>query len=432
MRKARIEALAADARGRMFAVPALEAAGMKAGSFFKLAPSDLIRLPETSELFSLPGRSAVGFDAASGSFARAEGASALAAFPPPGYTLTHSCAYVERGRPAMLPLFAYGACALYKGKIYVTALGIDRSRCHDSRFMDMRSVRRNSRALIRRFRSNRLVRHLARCALCYGCPNAKNFFLSRYEAPLPVSPSCNARCAGCISYRPDGDCPVTQPRIRFVPRPEEIAEVALYHIANVPRAIVSFGQGCEGEPLLASGVIERAIRLIRKNTAKGLINMNTNASLPRRLAALFDAGLGSVRVSLNSARKRYYDAYYRPRGYGFDDVKRSIRLAGERGAFVSLNYLTMPGFTDSRPEHDALGRLLSSYRIDMIQWRNLNYDPLRYFDRLRHTRCGKRYGKRYGKRVSVIGMKEEIDLLRKRFPRVKMGYFNEGAYSRRV
>ena len=55
-------------------------------------------------------------------------------------------------------------------------------------------------------------------------------------------------------------------RLSFVPTPQEIAEVAGPHLARAERGIASFGQGCEGEPLLQARVIEVAIRLIRART----------------------------------------------------------------------------------------------------------------------------------------------------------------------
>jgi len=238
--------------------------------------------------------------------------------------------------------------------------------------------------------------------------------LSRYEAPLPTSPACNAQCAGCISYQPDKKCPVTQPRIKFIPRPDEIAQIALYHIDNVRRPIVSFGQGCEGEPLLSAGVIEEAIKSIRRCSSKGVINMNTNASSPGAVARLFDSGLDSIRVSLNSAREKYYVKYYKPKGYSFNDVLRSIREAKNRNGFVSLNYLTMPGFTDSKDEIVAFKKLIEETRVDMIQWRNLNYDPLRYFEELNVS----------VRREDMFGVKETINMLRREFPKLRMGYFN--------
>ena len=91
--------------------------------------------------------------------------------------------------------------------------------------------------------------------------------------------------------------------------------------------MVSFGQGCEGEPLLRWKEIARAIRLIRAATPRGSIHANTNGSLPEALGALCDAGLDSVRVSLNSAAPDLYAAYYRPRGYGLHEVIRSVEAA---------------------------------------------------------------------------------------------------------
>ena len=152
--------------------------------------------------------------------------------------------------------------------------------------------------------------------------------------------------------------------------------------------------------------------------------MNTNASLPDAVARLFDSGLDSIRVSLNSAREKYYTRYYKPKDYSFSDVLKSVKEAKKRGGFVSLNYLTMPGFTDSLDEIGALKKLIENTRIDMIQWRNLNYDPLRYFEELKIS----------VKVKEMFGVKETIDMLRIEFPKLKMGYFNryEGIDSRRV
>jgi len=425
--------LVADHKGKIFEMPRLEAVGMKAGVFFLLKARDLIRLPIGSEIFHLPGRMTVAYDPSTKSFVRDEDHLAVAAFLPPGYTVTYNSAYSEAGRPKALPLFAYAACTVHDGDIYAAAVRVDRSLCHDPCFMNMKIVRRGAARLQKIFPKNRLVKHLERCALCYGCPNARNFFLGRFEAPLPTSPACNAQCAGCISYQPKKRCPVTQPRIKFIPTPGEIAQIALYHIGNVKEPIVSFGQGCEGEPLLSAGVIEKAVRLIRRCSSKGAINMNTNASRTDAIARLFDSGLDSIRVSLNSAREEYYTKYYKPKDYSFSDILKSIKEAKKRNGFVSLNYLTMPGFTDSLDEICAFKKLVEKSRIDMIQWRNLNYDPLRYFEELKIS----------VKAEDMFGVKEMIGSLKKEFPKLKMGYFNkysevmtdskdEGPYSRRV
>ncbi|HEY0799073.1 MAG TPA: radical SAM protein, partial [Candidatus Baltobacteraceae bacterium] len=77
------------------------------------------------------------------------------------------------------------------------------------------------------------------------------------------------------------------------------------HVAD---GIVSFGQGCEGEPLLRSTTIARAIEQIRARIATGTININTNGSMPTNLQQLIDAGLDAVRISLNSFRPAVYAA----------------------------------------------------------------------------------------------------------------------------
>ena len=228
------------------------------------------------------------------------------------------------------------------------------------------------------------MEHLSNCALCYGCPAALNLFQGREEAPLPTSPACNAACAGCISKQPCGRPPSPQERIRFVPSPEEIAEVALRHIGAAREPVVSFGQGCEGEPLLASDAIREAIRLIRRKTSCGTINLNTNASLPGKVAELADAGLDSMRISMNSPRKQTYEAYFRP-SYPFEALAQSAREMKGRGRFVSVNLFVFPGLTDAPKEAETLKRFIEANDIDMIQWRNLNMDPDTYLQTIGQT-----------------------------------------------
>ena len=190
--------------------------------------------------------------------------------------------------------------------------------------------------------------------------------------------------------------------------------MALTHIRNVKQSVVSFGQGCEGEPLLAANVIEPAIRMIRSQTHNGTINVNTNGSSPEILGRLFDAGLDSVRISMNSVRKNCYTAYFRPSGYTFEDVIESIDQAISRNKFIAINYLNCPGFTDSSEEVEALKKFLKQYPVNMIQWRNLNFDPIRYYSVMNSiTEHG-----------VPIGMNTLILDIKRSYPLLKHGYFN--------
>jgi molybdenum cofactor biosynthesis enzyme MoaA len=189
--------------------------------------------------------------------------------------------------------------------------------------------------------------------------------------------------------------------------------VAVPHLQKAPRAVVSFGQGCEGEPLLEAKTLETSIRMMRKATSRGTINLNTNGSLPDAVDKLCRAGLQSIRVSMNSAHPEYYEKYFRPRGYGFDHARRSILAVKANGGFASINYFVLPGFTDQNSEWNALRTLISETRLDLIQLRNLNIDPEWYLEKLRPDLSEKK-----------IGIQRLISRIRDEFPDVRLGYFN--------
>ena len=420
--RAPLTALVADPEGRIIELPGYQALGMAGTTFTPLTAAGTIALPHGGELMMLPDRAPVLFCLETGRvqivaenpYAPGQSVFAVAAFNSPGYVNTHVSGFAENPGARMLPLFSYGAVGWHAGAFRTALIRIDREPRQDLRRMPRERIVAGIARLRRHMPQNRLRAHLERCALEYGCPAGKNFFLGRYEAPLPTSRACNARCLGCISLQTHPDIRSSQNRIDFSPSPEEIAEVALHHIRRVPRAVVSFGQGCEGDPLLAAEVIAPAIELIRRQTDRGTINLNTNASRPAVLAALFDAGLDSMRVSLNSVRPLCYNAYFRPRDYRFEDVTASIDLAAARDRFVAINYLNCPGVTDAPEEAEALWAFLRRHRIDMIQWRNLNYDPLRY---LQAMAAAAPLG-------PPLGMGRLIAQLRRDFPHLMHGYFN--------
>lgn len=338
----------------------------------------------------------------------------VAVFNSPGYVNLHFSAYDDEGIKDYLPLFSYGAVGFGKNNFRSAAILVDKEPRQDLRQMPHKSIVKGVGNMQKKYPDNRLIRHLETCALQYGCPAGKNFFLKRYEAPLPTSMVCNANCLGCISLQTQNNLCACQERISFTPNPEEIAQVSLEHIFHVKKAVVSFGQGCEGEPLTAFKVLLPAIRLIREKTDKGTINLNTNASLPEYVDKLCRAGLDSMRVSLNSVRENCYHAYFRPRYYQFSDVLKSIQAAKLQGKFVSINYLNCPGFTDSQKEFAALKEFIATNQIDMIQWRNLNFDLKKYCALMSKIED-------YGR---PLGMETIIKELGIHFPNLIHGYFN--------
>lgn len=406
----------ADAAGNIYDHPDLLMLCRRAGELTLPRPDELMPLPEGSEFFLLPGRSALGFDPESGQVEELGEADelAVAVFASPAHTLSATAAYQSRPGAPTLPLFAYGAVGFYEGRFYVCARRVDQDRRQEFGHIPRERIETGARRLLAELPGNRLVRHLTSCALTYGCPAAKNLALGRFEAPLPTSRTCNARCVGCISHQPeDSPFPSTQNRITFKPTEREIGDVMRRHQLKEKKPIYSFGQGCEGEPLTEAGLIASAVAKFRKGGGRGTVNVNTNASLPGTMADLAQAGVDSIRVSLNSARKGPYEAYYRPNGYAFEDVKQTIHRAKEAGLFVSLNLLYFPGLTDGEAEWEALSALVEETRLDFIQMRNLNLDP----ELVMRLMAGFDFG-------PCMGLANFLKRLKKISPWLGFGYFN--------
>jgi pyruvate-formate lyase-activating enzyme len=403
----------ADSKGNILDFPGLAMVGRSGDYFLPVSEQDTITLPKGSQLYVLPGRQPVGLDRQTGEIVILtenpyDGSCpiyAVAAFLPAAHTQTYIAAWERSQGASELPLFAYTALGWHDGFV-TTAIRTDPSRRQDPDMFDQERVREGVTQWKSEFPHNRLVEHLSNCALCYGCPAALNLFQGREEAPLPTSPSCNASCVGCISKQGSDRPPSPQDRIRFVPSPEEVAEVALKHIGTVLEPVVSFGQGCEGEPLMAGDTIRDAIILIRKKTSKGTINLNTNASLPHKVAELADAGLDSMRISMNSPRENTYNAYFRQK-YPFEALASSALEMKKRHRFVSVNLFVFPGLTDAPKEVDALRRFIGTACVDMIQWRNLNIDPDVYLEKI---------GQKLPAGIGVRRLIESIPL--------RKGYFN--------
>lgn len=413
--------LFADGDGNIREFTELDMVGMSNGNFIRPALEDLIPLPEGSDIFTLPGRLPVGWDGNSGEpvllaenpYTEGEPVQAVAAFMAPAHTAIFSSSYQTTPGAPTLPLFAYTAVGWHKGRFWVSGFRSDPDKRQDADQYQQADVARRTKKKLRLYKDNRLIQHLGKCCLTYGCPAARNFFLGRWEAPLPTSPDCNARCLGCISLQPSGCCPSTQDRITFVPSAGEISQIATSHLETAENPIVSFGQGCEGEPLLQTGVIDQAISRIRSKTSRGTINLNSNASLPAGVKRLVGAGLDSLRVSLNSTQEDYYNRYYRPKNYSFSDVTHSIDIMKDNGRFVSLNYFILPGFTDSVQEFEALCTLIRNHHPDFIQLRNLNMDPEWYLKSLALPQ-----------QTKAFGIRQWFDRLKNEFPTLRFGYFN--------
>jgi pyruvate-formate lyase-activating enzyme len=412
----------ADEHGRIYDHPHLLMLGRSGNREVLPQPQDWIPLPDMSRVFFIPKCPPRGLDPQTGQVVtfetyRIEGRKtrcfAVAAFLEPGYARTLLPAADTSRKDYVLPLWAYTAVGFLDGGYVVCAFQVERNSQWDPRNFDDREMMPRLDARMRREGGNPLLRHLAHCATHNHCFAAKNLFLGRWEAPLPVSRRCNARCLGCLSHQPKGSCPAAHKRIDFRPSANHISEIAVPHLEEADRPIVSFGQGCEGEPLTEAPLIASAIGEIRRRTTRGTINLNSNGSLPDALKPVVEAGLDSVRISLNSARSRIFDAYARPKGFGLEDVERSLSLCREAGLFTMINYLVFPGITDQEQEWTDLRNLIRRTGVSFVHLKNLCIDPDVY---LGAVPAGDSPG---------VGIAEIARRIREECPEVGIGYFNQ-------
>lgn len=404
-----IYALYADENGEIFDAPGMGAVGRFGDEIRPLTPEDLIPLPDSADLMYLPDRQALGVDE-EGNILPLTG-QAVSAILPAGYTRTLLPGFQLMEEASQLPLYGYTAVAVYQDQLYAAAIYTDENHKWDPENYNTPDLKKLVKRVKKDLPNNPLVEHLANCSLEWHCCTAENLFYRRWECGIPTSPVCNANCFGCISLQPAECCPSPQERIKFRPTPEQIAQIGLYHLQTAPEGIISFGQGCEGEPSLAAVNISQGIRLIRQQTDKGQININTNAGYTEGIRQIVDAGLDTMRVSIISALPESYAAYYRS-SYQLENVKESIRYALDKGIYVSLNMLYFPGFNDRAEELAGWLEFFRELPVQMIQVRNLNIDPDAFLEIMPEPQG------------EILGTKTFLTKLHQEFPDMVIGSFS--------
>lgn len=399
--------LIANSKGEVRELPGFSALAQNGSCLKEPEPHEVIPLPEGAHLYLLPDR--IPLARKKGGIVPTTGIP-VAAILPQGYTRTLIPAYEPRKKNSWLPYFGYTACFFQSETIYVAALNTQADPKWDPQSFKQPLLNKKIKQKLAGSPHNRVLRQLAKCAQDYRCYTAANVFLERWEGALPVSPSCNSVCRGCISKAEDPGPPSPQDRFEFVPSLEECTEVIRSHFEKAPEPIISFGQGCEGEPSLQTPLIEKLLHL-KAGYPQGQFHINTNGSKPKLMEKLFKAGMDSIRVSLNSVQPQWYDRYYRPKNYQFKDVIETLRIAKAYGVYASLNLLCFPGVTDHPRETDLFLQFLEKLKPDLIQLRNLNIDPWLYL-----KEC-------IQEEVSGIGMSQWIGDVQNAFPKIKIGNF---------
>lgn len=456
--------LADPETGRVYEHPTLELALDTGLDVVRPGKKDLMEVPEGWDLMAMPGTLPIGYDPTTGGFVpvreltvddddgkRTFKPCAVGVHPPPGFVRTHHPAaeyldtthideklkrsgagrltiYEEKNdvieppkqtggdgdsRPG-LPLWAYTAVGFGKrGPVAALFQGDETSRWSPDLFYQP-----DLKALVdKRLAAdpdNRVLKQIAGCATDYLCCCAQNVFYGRWEGAVPIAPACTAACLGCLSKDPEWGTPVPQKRLKFSPTPEEISRVMATHLESADEPMMSFGQGCEGEPTMNGPVLVESVRLTRERTKRGVININTNGSRPEVVRQAAKAGASALRVSLNTFDPEMYTAYYRPADYTFETVMETFRVGRDEGMFISINLLIWPGWTDRMAEVDAISALVEDGCLHMVQLRNLCVDAGHFRTVLPPRE----------KRGMLIGMRPFALELHRRHPKLRFGTFN--------
>ncbi|MGH3287267.1 MAG: radical SAM protein, partial [Streptosporangiaceae bacterium] len=371
-----------------------------------------MRAPQGTTLMHLPGSRGLGLDPR-GRLGDLPGM-AVAAVLPVGFLRLLLPAYrpEPQGDQRTLPLYGYTAVAESDGQLLVAALTSDKYSPWTGHRPSPAQIQRSVTRLQRRLPRSRVVAQLSICAVKHNCLTAQNTFLGRFEGALPTSAACNADCLGCISLQTDSGAPAPQPRLPRAPTGAELLEVAGLHLQAARRrgepGMVSFGQGCEGEPLLRERALRPVVAELRRSFPEATLHINTNGSRPAALGRLFESGLNSCRISVFSFRQELFAAYYRPRGSSIEEVKECARVARRAGAQLALNLLTFPGVSDTPSEIDLTATQVEDLRVDQVQLRNLNVDPRWLLQRIPDQEPG-------------VGLEHLRSRLRQQLPALRLG-----------
>lgn len=397
----------ANKRGQIFDHTELYMAARSAGFNFVPYEIELVELPKEANLYLMQNTVPVAYNQDTTNMEDFPGGAAVAAILPQPYLRlflpAYTCAEGEQ-----LPPMAYTAIGWLEEKFVTPALQMDKLRPVNVNSTETALAK--AAEAKEKFPKNKLIPFLEECISQNACSMAADIFTGGYECAIPVSmahctepviPSA-ALATGCSGLR----------KLNFTPSSRDIIEVAMFYADQTKKPLITFGSACEGDPVMVAETVAKAIKVIKKNRPDATVSYIGCAGFPDKMKMLYEAGLDSVRLTVNSVNPSTYERFYRPKGFTFDGIYKSIELAHRAGVFVSLGLETLPGLNDRESETQALMDFIEAFKIDLIQMSNLDGDPNAIFQLYNF------------KFEEIHGIKNMLKLLKKRFKSLKFGYYN--------
>ena len=187
--------LYSDGKGNIYEDTSLYAIGRTGWDAIPLEQTDWIELPDGGTLYELPDRRGIGIDVRTGDMRLCEKGWAVAAFVPPAHTSLYMAAYESLPDAQILPLYCYTAAGWHNDKFYVTAVRIELDIRQEAAGYNEEKIQDGVKDMLEAYPHNRLVKHIAEnCALTYHCPAARNYFIGRWECPVPYTIIAGVQC----------------------------------------------------------------------------------------------------------------------------------------------------------------------------------------------------------------------------------------------
>ncbi len=154
---------------------------------------------------------------------------------------------------------------------------------------------------------------------------------------------------------------------------------------------------------------DKSYGIIKSLTNENItFNLNINSFAVDKLNRSLNEFIDSLSFDITSCNPDFL----KKESISFDNMTKCFELAEKNNLFISINLLTLPGFTDSTKEYEKTVEFLNTFKIEYLKLRELKTVPHKFFQENKIESS------------EILGLKNMLKYIKKRCKRVKMGYFS--------
>ncbi|MCX8083571.1 MAG: hypothetical protein N3C60_01435 [Calditerrivibrio sp.] len=138
------------------------------------------------------------------------------------------------------------------------------------------------------------------------------------------------------------------------------------------------------------------------------LNLNIKTFSMEKFKSSLSEYIDSISFDVDS----FNPDYLAKKGISFEIFTKLFEFAEKQNLYISVNLLTLPGFTDTVKEYEKTLEFISTFKIDYIKLRELKTNQDIFFaeNKIENT--------------EIFGLKNMLKYIKKKNKRVKMGYFS--------